>query len=183
MKIGIAGAGGIGSNVAVHLVRSGIKELKIIDFDRVDTSNLNRQFFFDDQIGRLKVEMLAYNLKRISPDIHIEALSLKLDQSNMAAVFVDCPIIVEGFDGQAEKKMLLETLVDTEHWVVSASGVAGQRVDNIRVRRLGHCTIVGDFQTDCRHTGLYSHKVGAIAAMMAGAVLEKIEEIHGKVKG
>jgi sulfur carrier protein ThiS adenylyltransferase len=59
MNIGIAGVGGIGSNVAVNLVRSGIASLKIVDFDRVEPSNLNRQFYFHDQIGRLKVEALA----------------------------------------------------------------------------------------------------------------------------
>ena len=62
MKIGIAGAGGIGSNVAACLVRSGVQQLKIVDFDSVDESNLNRQFYFHDQIGRPKVQALAENL-------------------------------------------------------------------------------------------------------------------------
>ncbi len=73
MKIGIAGAGGIGSNVAVNLVRSSASALKIVDFDRVELSNLNRQFYFHDQIGRFKVEALAENLRRIRPECHLES--------------------------------------------------------------------------------------------------------------
>ena len=65
MRIGIAGAGGLGSNVAVNLVRTGVKKLKIVDFDVVDESNLNRQFYFMDQVGRPKVEALRENLLRI----------------------------------------------------------------------------------------------------------------------
>lgn len=173
MKIGIAGAGGIGSNVAVHLVRSGIKSLKIVDFDRVEATNLNRQFYFQDQIGHPKVGMLACNLKRIAADCRIEILELKLNQRNLAATFADCAIVVEGFDGQADKKMLLEALAESGQVVVSASGVAGSALDNVTVRQMGHCTIVGDFKTDCSHARLYSHKVAAIAAMMAGVVLER----------
>jgi sulfur carrier protein ThiS adenylyltransferase len=173
MKIGIAGVGGIGSNVAVHLVRSGIKTLKIVDFDRVEAANLNRQFYFQDQIGRPKVAMLACNLNRIAADLDIEALAIKLDQKNMATTFADCHVVVEGLDGQEHKKMLLEALADSGKIIVSASGVAGSHVDTIAVRRFGPCTLVGDFQTDCRHADLYSHKVATIAAMMAGVVLER----------
>lgn len=173
MKIGIAGVGGIGSNVAVHLVRSGINALKVVDFDQVETSNLNRQFYFQDQIGHPKVEMLARNLRRIADDIDIDALILKLDEKNMAATFADCHIVIEGFDGQPQKKMLLEILADSGKAVVSASGVAGSCVDNIVVRQLGNCTIVGDFKTDCDQVQLYSHKVAAVAAMMAGVVIER----------
>ena len=66
--VGIAGAGGLGSNCAMHLVRSGIGKLVIADFDTVNESNLNRQFFFRDQVGRVKVEALRENLLRINPE-------------------------------------------------------------------------------------------------------------------
>lgn len=180
MKIGIAGAGGIGSNVAVHLVRYGFRSLKIVDFDRVEASNLNRQFYFHDQIGHLKVEMLARNLNRITADLNIETRTTRLEQSNMAATFADCPIVVEGFDGKVDKKHFLEAFAESNQWVISASGVAGRGVNAIAVRTLGHCTIVGDFTTDCCDAGLYSHKVAAIAAIMAGEVIKRSCDINGK---
>ncbi len=82
MNIGIAGVGGIGSNVAIILVRSGIDTLTLVDFDRVEAANLNRQFYFADQVGRLKVAMLAENLRRIRPGIAIETVVARLDAGN-----------------------------------------------------------------------------------------------------
>ncbi|MFH0785817.1 MAG: sulfur carrier protein ThiS adenylyltransferase ThiF [Pseudomonadota bacterium] len=171
MKIGIAGAGGIGSNVALNLVRSGVSSLKIIDFDRVEPGNLNRQCYFRDQVGQLKVEMLAKNLQRIRADVEIEIAAMRLDSLNCAALFADCPVVVEGFDGCAEKKMLLETLGGGEQLIVSACGIAGHDLEGIRVRRLGNCFIVGDFVSDCAQAPLFAHKVLAVAAHMTDIIL------------
>jgi sulfur carrier protein ThiS adenylyltransferase len=173
MKIGIAGAGGIGSNVAVHLVRAGARSLKIVDFDRVEMSNLNRQFYFRDQVGLSKVTALAANLAHIAPDVAIETVALRLVRANMAAVLADCDLVVEGFDGVAEKKALLETMAACRRPVVSACGVAGTRLEDIQVRRLGDCTIIGDFATDVAHHPCHGPKVAIVAAMMAHIVLEK----------
>ena len=74
-KVGIAGAGGLGSNCAMHLVRAGVKKLVIADFDVVSESNLNRQFFFRDQLGRKKVDALAENLRRIEPGLELDIIA------------------------------------------------------------------------------------------------------------
>ncbi len=171
MKIGIAGVGGIGSNVAVNLVRSGVDALKIIDFDRVEPSNLNRQFYFHDQIGRLKVEALADNLRRIRPDLQIEPVFKRIDSTNCLALFEGCDLIVEGFDRQEDKKMLLETL-GSKRIVIAACGIAGSELDAIRVQRLGRCCIVGDFTTDCACAPLFAHKVTTVANHMTHLILQ-----------
>jgi sulfur carrier protein ThiS adenylyltransferase len=173
MKVGIAGAGGIGSNVAAYLARSGVRRFKLVDYDRVEESNLNRQFYFRDQIGRFKVDVLAENLLRIAPEAEIERRVARLDGATMATCFDDCEIVVEGFDGRQEKKMLLEALAPGGRTIVSASGVAGSQVDRIEVRRLGSCTIIGDFHTDAGQARCYAPKVALVAAMMAHVVLEK----------
>lgn len=170
MKIGIAGVGGIGSNVAVNLVRSGVAGLKIIDFDRVESSNLNRQFYFHDQIGRLKVEALAENLRRIKPSIVIETVAERIESSNCQALFSGCDLVVEGFDQKMDKKMLMETLASTQI-VISASGIAGFELDAIQVRQIGNCFIVGDFTTDCADAPLFAHKVTTVANYMARLIL------------
>ena len=79
IKVGIAGAGGLGSNCAFNLVRSGFKKLAIVDFDRVEPSNLNRQFYFADQIGLAKVAALKDNLLRINPDLELEIHQEKIE--------------------------------------------------------------------------------------------------------
>lgn len=171
MRVGIAGVGGIGSNVAVNLVRSGIKELTLVDFDRVEASNLNRQFYFLDQVGGLKADMLRENLLRICPDLKITTMSARLTDRNLTSCFSDCSVIVEGFDRAEEKKMLLEVFAGDSRTVVSASGIAGCRVDTITTRTYGNCSIVGDFVSDCDREKLYAHKVLAVAAFMTEKIL------------
>ncbi len=172
MKIGIAGAGGIGSNVAANLVRSGIDELKIVDFDRVEASNLNRQFYFHDQIGRFKVEALIENLKRIRPEVRIEVVVERIAATNCLHLFFDCDLIVEGLDCQEDKKMLVEQFAGNRV-VVSACGIAGSDCTTIRTRRLGNCTFTGDFITDCVDAPLYAHKVATVANYMTQCILQQ----------
>ena len=172
-KIGIAGAGGIGSNVALNLVRSGVKALRIVDFDCVEPSNLNRQFFFQDQIGRPKVEALRENLQRIRPEIEVDAIVVRVDESNCKSLFGDCDLVVEAFDKAAAKKMLMEGLAG-DQLIVSASGVAGGSLDGIHWRRFGRAHIVGDFVSDCADWPLFSHKVVTVANHMSAFILKEM---------
>jgi sulfur carrier protein ThiS adenylyltransferase len=176
MRIGIAGAGGIGSNVALQLVRAGIRHLKIVDFDRIEASNLNRQFYFADQVGQAKAPALVENLKRIDPAADLQALVMRLDAGNMIRTFEDVDIVVEGFDGAADKKVLLETFSGSPKMVVAASGVAGLDLSGITVRTMGNCHIVGDFTTAAGPYNLYAPKVILVAAMMSQIILRRCLE-------
>ncbi|BHH81853.1 sulfur carrier protein ThiS adenylyltransferase ThiF [Desulforhopalus sp. 52FAK] len=180
MRVGIAGVGGIGSNVAVNLVRSGVTKFTIADFDTVERSNLNRQFYFEDQIGEPKVAMLMENLLRINPSVDIKVFPERLDNFNIVDVFSDCSLIVEGFDGSGDKKMLLELFAGDSRTIVSASGIAGSCVDNLTSRRLGNSWIVGDFVSDCNDAKLYAHKVIAVAAIMTDKILTECGHYDGK---
>ena len=111
VKVGIAGLGGLGSNSAMNLVRSGFRKFLLVDFDRVETANLNRQFYFEDQMGRLKTEALEVNLKCINPVIEIETCSEKVERSNADRIFNDCDVIVEAFDKAEYKSMLVEKML------------------------------------------------------------------------
>ena len=170
--VGIAGAGGLGSNVAAHLVRAGVRRLVLADFDVVSPSNLNRQFFFQDQIGRRKVEALAENLRRIEPGLELTLHDVRLDAANLPSLFGTCDVVVEAFDNVESKSALLSALRDRP--VVSASGLAGWgRSNEMKVRRLGKdLVLVGDCASDIR-AGLapQSARVGIAAAMQANAVL------------
>ena len=110
--VGVAGVGGLGSNVAVHLVRAGVKRLILADFDIVSPSNLNRQFFFRDQVGRRKVEALAENLRRIEPGLELTLYDVRLDAANLPPLFGACDVVVEAFDNVASKSALLSALRD-----------------------------------------------------------------------
>ncbi len=170
--VGIAGAGGLGSNVAAHLVRAGVRRLVLADFDIVSPSNLNRQFFFQDQIGRRKVEALAENLRRIESGLELTLHDVRLDAANLPSLFGACDVVVEALDNVESKSALLSALRDRP--VVSASGLAGWgRSNEMQVRRLGaNLVLVGDCASDIR-AGLapQSARVGIAAAMQANAVL------------
>jgi len=174
-KIGIAGVGGIGSNVALHLVRSGVKYFKIVDFDEITETNLNRQFYFRDQLGRRKVDKLKENLERIMPDLIIEKEFKLLTPENIAGTFEDCDIIIEGFDKPSCKAFLIDVLAKSGKTVISACGVAGMDADAIKVKKVSASVfIIGDFKTDISDKKLFSHKVSLAASLMAGIALERM---------
>lgn len=174
MKIGILGAGGIGSNIAVNLVRSGISNIKIVDFDRIDISNLNRQFYFHDQIGRPKVEALKENLKKIEPNLKIEIVDTKIDKKNIKELFDDCDILVEGFDKKEYKKLVIEEFYSSKKLIVSASGIAHHDLDSILTKKFGeNIYVVGDFKKGIEEYKTYSPKVLIIASIMANIVMNK----------
>ncbi len=174
MKIGIAGAGGLGSNIAMHLVRSGVKNLKIVDFDMVDKSNLNRQFFFADQIGIPKVEALQENLRRIHADLAVEVLQAKIDSVNISQLFADCDLIVEALDKAEYKAIVVAYGIAKQKLTVAASGIAHHDMAGIEVRNpRPKLFVVGDFTKDIEQYHTYSAKVGVVAATMANVVLEQ----------
>lgn len=174
--VGIAGAGGLGSAVAVALARVGIGTLRIADFDVVEPSNLNRQQFFVDQIGEAKVDALAANLARINPYVQVSPAMVRLDPDNIPAILGDVQILVEAFDRADQKAMLVGAW--RRHFptrpIVAATGLAGHRSSNtVLTRRVGkYLYVVGDQETAaCPGTGLMAPRVGVAAHHQANAVL------------
>ena len=174
VSVGIAGIGGVGSNIAAILVRAGVGKLIITDFDSVELPNLNRQFYFQDQIGYPKVEALHRNLELINPDAEIETHNRIIDAQNACSIYSECDLLVEAFDSEEAKVMLLESWLSglPEKPVVSCSGLAGYgRTDLIRVDRRENLTIVGDQESDLSQ-GTLSARVGIVANMMANEIIE-----------
>lgn len=184
VRVGIAGAGGLGSNVAVHLVRSGVRRLVIADFDHVAASNLNRQFFFCDQVGMAKVTALKANLLRINPDLDLEMQDVRLDAGNIRAVFASCQVLVEALDQAQDKKMMADAFMADSRLLVCASGIGGWgRSDRIRTLRLRDgFWLVGDGESEVSvSVPPTSAVVGIAAAKQADVVIEMI--LEGRVRG
>ncbi|MFZ5572281.1 MAG: sulfur carrier protein ThiS adenylyltransferase ThiF [Thermodesulfobacteriota bacterium] len=148
--IGIAGAGGLGSNCALMLVRCGFNRLTLADMDRVEPSNLNRQFFFLDQVGGWKVDMLRDNLLAVNPDLTLTLYRERLHPGNVRRLLADCQVIVEALDTAGDKKMMLEAFVNTEKLLVCASGISGWgNSDALTVHRIGtNVHVVGDLVSE-----------------------------------
>lgn len=174
----VLGLGGLGSNVAVMLARLGVGHLTIVDYDRVEPSNLNRQSYYVDDIGRLKSDALKEQISRINPYIAVTAINERVIQSNIIDIVKGADIVVEAFDRADTKAMAVNTLLEqTNTKVVCASGMAGYGEANaITTRKVGKRLIVcGDGVTDSRiGIGLMSPRVTACAAHQANAVLRLI---------
>ncbi len=175
-RIGVAGLGGLGSQVAIALARTGFGTLVLADFDVVEPSNLNRQQYFIDQIGQPKVDALAATLERINPYIRVETHRVVLKRGNIPSIFSGCHVVVEAFDRADQKAMLVETLLAhfPDTWVVAASGLAGYGpADAIRTHRMGtRLFVVGDLETAAQPgVGLMAPRVGVAAHMQANLVL------------
>jgi len=175
-SVGIAGAGGIGSNIAWILVRAGIGRIVVADFDSVELHNLNRQFYFTDQIGYPKVEALGHNLRLINPEADIQIHNRMIDADNACSIFSDCQILVEAVDREETKVMILESWLDglPEKHIYSCSGLAGTGgTDALGVDRRRGLTIVGD-QISKLELGTLSSRVCIVAAMMANELIADI---------
>jgi len=175
-KVGIAGAGGLGSNCAVSLVRSGICNFVIGDFDIVNESNLNRQFYFRDQIGQKKVEALADNLYRINSNLQLQLVDKKFESEDIVKFFTDCDVIIEAFDDKVQKQMLVETVIEKmpQKTIVIGTGMAGWGDNNsIRTEKLDNIYICGDQVSEIsEELPPIGPRVGVVANMQANQVLE-----------
>lgn len=177
VRIGIAGAGGLGSNCSFNLTRLGFKHFKIVDFDKIEYSNLNRQFFFYNQVGMKKIDALKANLTLINPDLDIEAIDTILTYDNLYDIFDDCDIVVEAFDKADCKKMIIETFLNSEKFLVSASGLAGfGNADDIVTKKVkDNFYIVGDLVSGVdENTPPLSPRVNIAAAKQADVILDYV---------
>jgi len=174
--VGIAGCGGLGSNCAVALARCGVGKLVIADYDIVTLQNLNRQYYFHDQIGRLKVHALRENINRIDPAITVKAFDLKLCVSDVIELFAGCDVIVEAFDKAEMKQMIIETVLTQMpgKYLVTGIGMAGWgKSDLIHCLRSDRLIICGDGVSEVSETlPVLSPRVNMVANMQANEVLE-----------
>lgn len=180
-RIGVAGLGGLGSNISVMLVRAGVSRLTVADFDTVDITNINRQNYFLDQIGRAKTDATEENLRRINPYMFIGKHRVRLDPSNIPEIFGECDIICEAFDIPSQKAMLINTLLEKcpGKKVVSGSGMAGfGRSNDIKTEKLfAGLYMCGDgIDMDGIKGGLMSPRVNLCASHMANTVISLLME-------
>lgn len=171
-RIGIAGAGGLGSNIAMMLARSGVGHLVIADFDTVDESNLNRQHYAREHVGASKVNALSQQIHAVDPRVEMQAFRLRVTPQNARELFGGCDIVCEAFDDAQAKAMLVEQLLSLTPGpiVVSGNGMAGiGPASEIVTRRLrSRLYVCGDRESDVdAGEVLYAPRVMLCAAQQA----------------
>ncbi len=176
--VGIAGLGGLGSNVSTAIARLGVGKMIIVDKDQVELSNLNRQQYSIDQIGKHKVDAMMSNLSKINYlDIEIESRKLRLEPGNIPEVFAGADVIAECLDDACEKQMLVETVLSKmdDTIVVAASGLAGYGSSNDikTVKFNDRLVVAGDMVSGlCPLVPLTAARVGLVAYHQANAIAE-----------
>jgi len=183
-KIGIGGAGGLGSNCAMVLVRSGFKHLEIIDQDVIDPSNLNRQQYFTSEVGQPKVGRLKQRLIDINPDANITIHQTKWHEGNAADFFKGYDYIVEAFDVADFKYRFVQYYAPLFAVIVSGVGMAGlSEKKPMTVKKMGNIYICGDRNTDSAqgHPPM-APRVTQCAAMMAEIILDLSLNLNPVIK-
>lgn len=179
--VGIAGCGGLGSNCAIALARIGIGKLIIADFDNIVQSNLNRQYFFINQLGMPKVDALKTNIENVNKEVIVEKHNIKLNPINIPHIFADCDVIIEAFDLSEMKTLLIETVLAEmpDKYIISGSGMAGWGNNNgIKTINYGKLYICGDMTTEISETNPpLAPRVGIVANMQANQAVEILLKI------
>ena len=174
--VGIAGLGGLGSNIAMLLARSGIGKLVIADDDTVELTNIHRQCYPLDSVGKKKVDAIADEISRINPWCDVEKHDIRLNRDNMS-IISHCDVICEAFDSAENKIMLIESLSTMGKKIVSGNGMAGKGPANsIITRKVGdNIYICGDGVSDVKEEGsLMPSRVSVCASHQANAVVRII---------
>ena len=174
--VAVCGLGGLGSNIAIALARAGIGKLLLIDFDRVDMTNLHRQQYKATQIGRYKADALAENLSEIAPYTEVSPVTAKITGGNFADFLKGADVVCEAFDNAESKAMLVNGVLEQlpRCYLVAASGMAGMDTPNtIKTRRImKRFYLCGDEVSDVADTiGLVAPRVMLCAAHQAHTVL------------
>ena len=175
-SVGIAGVGGLGSNAAIALARSGVGRLVIVDFDVVEEKNLNRQYFFLRQVGAFKVDALQENIRLVNPAVKVDIHNARLEQGSMDVFFHDVDVIIEALDDAETKAQFVEEILlklpDVP--LVAASGVAGYgHCERIELHRIGKLSMLYDGQAKSSDEDvLLGPRVGVLANWEADLVLE-----------
>lgn len=177
--VAVCGLGGLGSNIAFALARCGIGYLHLIDFDRVDLTNLNRQQYMAAQIGMPKPQALKEELLAVNPYLDIRTDFVKLTEENIPELLKDDRYICEAFDVPEAKAMLTNRILERfpDKILVGASGMAGLGNSNeIRTRKvLPNYYLCGDGTSDVQTCGgLMAPRVMICAAHQANQILELI---------
>ena len=176
VTVAVCGLGGLGSNIAIALARAGIGTLLLVDYDRVDITNLHRQQYKANQIGCYKTEALTEILQEIAPYTEIKTMTEKIAEDNLVDILKDVDIVCEAFDNAESKAMLVNGVLEQlpECCIVAASGMAGMATPNtIKTRKImERFYLCGDEVSDVSSSiGLVAPRVMLCAAHQAQTVL------------
>ncbi len=181
-KVSILGCGGLGSNIAMTLARSGIGELYLYDFDKVEYSNLNRQNYTIDELGGDKAELTKKKIETTLPYVKCHSKNIYLTTETMDTIVDKTDIFIEAFDNKESKTMLFDYFIGRDDkYLITGSGVSGLgELSDIKIKKIENVTMIGDFNSN-PDEGLYLAYVSLIANLEALSAIKFIQgDYYGK---
>ncbi len=177
--VAVCGLGGLGSNIALLLARAGVGRLILCDFDRVELSNIHRQQYKVGQLGRLKTDCTAENIREFAPYCTTECHTVRLSRESLAQYLACADVICEAFDNAEEKAMLADVVLNAfpEKYYIASSGMAGfGSANELTTRRItAHFYVCGDGKSEsCTDSGIVATRVALCGAHQAHLALRLI---------
>ncbi len=180
-KVLIIGIGGLGCPLLTYLAASGVGTIGIVDPDRIEISNLNRQTLFSQRdIGKFKVNQAKKNIYRINKNIKIFPYKIKLIKENIKAVFKGYEIICDGTDNYETRYLINDECKKTKKILISAaiSKFYGH-LYKFNFKKKGSCyrcfmPEMPDEDNNCQSDGIFSPVAGVLGTMQANEVLKTI---------
>ena len=183
-KVAVVGLGGLGSNVAMWLARLGVGQLLLYDFDKVELSNLNRQYYFLEDVGQYKATALLRHLQAVNPYGNYQSRVVRLTEDNLAELVSEAHIVCEALDSPETKALLVNGVLENhpDKYLVAASGLAGFAISStMQVRRVtSHFYLCGDGMSDMLELPLCGARVGLCAAQQALTIARIILQMESE---
>ncbi|KXA07054.1 sulfur carrier protein ThiS adenylyltransferase ThiF [Finegoldia magna] len=179
-KILILGCGGLGTNLCFMLAKSGIGTIKIVDYDKVEYSNLNRQIYRPTDVGKYKVDAFKEICDEFLPFANISVENIKIDSENVDSLTEGYDIVMEALDDEYAKSLVLEHFIATDKKLISVSGIGGVKKLDMKIKKMNNIVVCGDFETKT-DIGLYYPNVMMAASTQAIIALNwLLEENNGR---
>lgn len=188
----VIGAGGLGSPVATYLAAGGVGEISICDFDEVDLSNLQRQPIHNDsRIGINKAESARLELQRINPDCKVNALTKRLDESELLKHLESVDVVVDATDNFETRHLINRCARQTQTPLVSGAAVhfSGQLTAfTYRTPESAcyACVVPEDVDAPeqrCATIGVFSPLTGTIGTLQAAEAMKIIVQGRSQLEG
>ncbi len=180
-KVLIVGIGGLGCPLLTYLAASGVGRIGIVDYDKVEISNLNRQTLFaQSDIGKFKVNQAKKNIKKINSKIKILTFNIKLNETNIKKVFKDFDIICDGTDNYETRYLINDECKRSKKILISAAiSKFDGHLYKFNFRKKSSCyrcfmPEMPNDENNCQSEGIFSPLAGILGSMQANEVLKTI---------
>ena len=180
-KVLIIGIGGLGCPLLTYLAASGVGKIGIVDYDKVEISNLNRQTLFaQSDIGKFKVNKAKKNISKINSKIKILPFNLKLNANNIKKVLKDFNIICDGTDNFKTRYLINDECKRSKKILISAAiSKFDGHLYKFNFKKKGSCyrcfmPEIPNDENNCQSEGIFSPVAGILGSMQANEVLKTI---------